>query len=77
MSNAKHTIDPYLTLAADYGWANAMTNRGPSYPAHQFIFGGTSAPSAQTPRTYRIVPAPLDAAFFIHDTRPAEPPDTD
>jgi len=41
-------LDPYLTLATRYGWANRMfqTNQGPSYPAHQFIFGGTSAPSA-------------------------------
>ena len=39
-------IDPYLTLAKQYGWANAMyqTNQGPSYPAHQFMFSGTSAP---------------------------------
>lgn len=36
---------PYLTLATQYGWANFMfqTNQGPSFPAHQFIFGGTSA----------------------------------
>ena len=41
-------LDPYLTLATRYGWANRMfqTNQGPSYPAHQFLFGGTSAPSA-------------------------------
>src|SRR6267378_4232187 len=41
-------VRPYLTLAQQYGWANAMfqTNQGPSSPAHQFIFGGTSAPSA-------------------------------
>jgi phospholipase C len=41
-------IDPYLTLAKQYGWANAMyqTNQGPSYPAHQFMFSGTSAPLA-------------------------------
>jgi phospholipase C len=53
VSNSKHTLDPYLTLAADYGWANAMfqTNQGPSYPAHQFIFGGTSAPSATDDRS--------------------------
>jgi phospholipase C len=52
VSNADHAIDPYLTLAADYGWANAMfqTNQGPSYPAHQFIFGGTSAASARDDR---------------------------
>jgi phospholipase C len=39
-------------LAAQYGWANAMfqTNQGPSFPAHQFIFGGTSAPSAADDR---------------------------
>jgi phospholipase C len=48
VDNSTHDIDPYLTLAADYGWANAMfqTNQGPSFPAHQFIFGGTSAPNA-------------------------------
>ena len=41
-------LDPYLSLATSYGWANYMfqTNQGPSFPAHQFIFGGTSAPSA-------------------------------
>jgi phospholipase C len=38
-------LTPYLTLATQYGWANYMfqTNQGPSFPAHQFIFGGTSA----------------------------------
>lgn len=38
-------LTPYLTLAKRYGWANYMfqTNQGPSFPAHQFIFGGTSA----------------------------------
>jgi len=41
-------LDPYITMATTYGWANFMyqTNQGPSYPAHQFIFGGTSAPTA-------------------------------
>jgi hypothetical protein len=41
-------LDPYLTLATRCGWANRMfqTNQGPSYPAHQLPFGGTSAPSA-------------------------------
>ena len=46
--DAKHPngiLSSYLTLATQYGWANYMfqTNQGPSYPAHQFIFGGTSA----------------------------------
>ena len=41
-------LDPYITLATTYGWGNRMfqTNQGPSYPAHQFIFGATSAPTA-------------------------------
>lgn len=43
-----HLLDPYLTYAEQYGWGNFMyqTNQGPSYPAHQFIFSGTSARSA-------------------------------
>lgn len=38
-------LDPYITMATRYGWGNRMfqTNQGPSYPAHQFIFGATSA----------------------------------
>ena len=41
-------LDPYITLATTYGWANRMfqTNQGPSFPAHQYIFGATSAPTA-------------------------------
>jgi phospholipase C len=48
VSNASSNLNPYLTLATSYGWANYMfqTNQGPSFPAHQFLFGGTSAPSA-------------------------------
>jgi len=46
-------VDPadagsYIAMAQQYGWANFMfqTNQGPSAIAHQFIFAGTSAPSA-------------------------------
>ncbi len=48
VSNSVGQLNPYLDLATQYGWANYMfqTNQGPSYPAHQFIFGGTSAPSS-------------------------------
>jgi phospholipase C len=48
VGNATGVITPYLELATQYGWANFMfqSNQGPSYPAHQFLFGGTSAPSA-------------------------------
>jgi phospholipase C len=43
-----YLLDPYLTLAEQYGWSNFMyqTNQGPSYPAHQFLFSGTSAMTA-------------------------------
>lgn len=42
------SLNPYLELATQYGWANYMfqTNQGPSFPAHQYIFGATSARSA-------------------------------
>ena len=48
VDNSTGTINPYLELATQYGFANYMfqTNQGPSFPAHQFLFGGTSAPSA-------------------------------
>jgi phospholipase C len=47
-----HQLDPYLILATQYGWANYMfqTNQGPSFSAHQFLFGATSAPSAADDR---------------------------
>jgi hypothetical protein len=48
VDNSTGTVNPYLQLATQYGWANFMfqTNQGPSFPAHQILFGGTSAPSA-------------------------------
>jgi phospholipase C len=48
VDNSTGIVNPYLELARRYGWANYMfqTNQGPSFPAHQFLFGGTSAPSA-------------------------------
>ena len=47
VDNSTGIVNPYLVLATQYGWANYMfqTNQGPSFPAHQFLFGGTSAPS--------------------------------
>ena len=49
VDNSNGIIDPYLFLAENYGWANYMfqTNQGPSFPAHQFLFGGTSAPNSR------------------------------
>jgi phospholipase C len=41
-------VQPYFTMAEQYTFADRMfqTNQGPSFPAHQFIISGTSAPSA-------------------------------
>jgi len=49
VDNSTHILDPYLQLASQYGWANYMfqTNQGPSFPAHQFLFTGTSAPTKE------------------------------
>lgn len=49
VSTEEANISPYLALATQYGWANYMfqTNQGPSFPAHQYIFGTTSAPNAE------------------------------
>jgi len=42
----KTDVQPYFDIATNYGFANYFfqTNEGPSFPAHQFIFSGTSAP---------------------------------
>jgi len=41
-------VEPYFDIARNYGFANRMfqSNQGPSFPAHQFLFGGTSQPEA-------------------------------
>jgi phospholipase C len=41
-------IQPYFQLAEQYTFGDRMfqTNQGPSFPAHQFIISGTSAPTA-------------------------------
>src|SRR5260370_3956410 len=40
-------VQPYFLMAEQYTFADRMfqTNQGPSFPAHQFIISGTSAPS--------------------------------
>jgi phospholipase C len=69
-------VTPYVTLAQQYGWANFMfqTNQGPSTPSHQFIFAGTSAPSASDDNSAIFVAenpsglgclAPLNAVFKL------------
>jgi Phosphoesterase family len=41
-------VAPYFEMAKHYAFADRMfqTNQGPSFPAHQFIISGTSAPTA-------------------------------
>jgi phospholipase C len=41
-------VQPYLQMAQQYTFGDRMfqTNQGPSFPAHQFIISGTSAPTA-------------------------------
>jgi len=48
VDNSTGLLDPYFQLAEQYTFGDRMfqTNQGPSFPAHQFIISGTSAPSA-------------------------------
>ena len=48
IDNSTGAVQPYLDMVKYYGWGNYMfqTNQGSSFPAHQFLFGATSAPSA-------------------------------
>jgi hypothetical protein len=50
VDNSQGTVQPYFDLASQYGWANRMfqTNQGPSFPAHQFLLSGTSAPTTNS-----------------------------
>jgi phospholipase C len=45
---------PYFDIAQKYGFANYLfqTNQGPSQPAHDFLFGGTSAPTGDPTQQY-------------------------
>lgn len=44
-------VKPYFDLAEQYTFGDRMfqTNEGPSFPAHQFIISGTSAPTMTSP----------------------------
>jgi len=75
---ASPTIYSYLYIAQHFGWANRMfqTNQGPSAPAHQFLFAGTSAPSTADDASARFVAenpgglgclAPLDSVYYLID----------
>jgi phospholipase C len=50
IDNSQGTVQPYFDMASQYGFANRMfqTNQGPSFPAHQFLLSGTSAPTTNS-----------------------------
>jgi phospholipase C len=79
VDNSTGILNPYLALATQYGWANYMfqTNQGPSFPAHQFIFGGTSAPSASQDASgvfaaENVIPQEAAAGCIAEPTTKAE-----
>ena len=73
-------VAPYLTIAQQYGWANFMfqTNQGPTMPAHQFLFAGTSVATADDDEQATFISnnphpngsdggclAPLNESYFV------------
>jgi phospholipase C len=77
-------VQPYFALAEQYTFGDRMfqTNEGPSFPAHQFIISGTSAPTAtstlfdaeneaQSGLTYGCI-APLTATVAMIDAEGSE-----
>jgi phospholipase C len=71
-------VEPYFQLAEQYTFGDRMfqTNQGPSFPAHQFILAGTSAPTAtsslfaaeNTPTDYDAgCAAPADSSVALID----------
>ena len=55
-----YDVNPYFQIASHYGFANFMfqTNEGPSFPAHMFLFSGTSAPTVNQV-------GDVDASWFV------------
>lgn len=50
VDNSTGTVQPYFDIAMQYGWNNRMfqTNQGASFPSHQFLIAGTSAPTTDS-----------------------------
>jgi phospholipase C len=63
-------VQPYFQLAEQYTFADRMfqTNQGPSFPAHQFIIAGTSAPTATSDLFASEEPVGPPGAAPIYDT---------
>jgi phospholipase C len=67
VDNSTGTVQPYFDIASRYGWANRMfqTNQGPSFPAHQFLLSGTSAPTTNSTLFAAENPSPQGTAGCI------------
>ncbi|MGB6675439.1 MAG: alkaline phosphatase family protein [Terriglobales bacterium] len=65
-------VAPYFQLAETYTFGDRMfqTNQGPSFPAHQFIISGTSAPTPPGDQNSDLFDAenPAGSASFLGDT---------
>lgn len=61
-------VAPYITMAQQYGFANYMfqTNQGPSTPAHQVLFSGTTARTAQEDAEAKFIVSlnPMDGCLM-------------
>jgi phospholipase C len=68
-------VQPYFTMAETYTFADRMfqTNQGPSFPAHQYIISGTSAPAVGSPLFAAEIPT-LGGVEAITDTGCTSPP---
>jgi phospholipase C len=61
---------PYFQMAETYTFGDRMfqTNQGPSFPAHQFIISGTSAPNANSTSFVAENPSGIDNGVSKQDT---------
>jgi phospholipase C len=66
-------VAPYMQMAQTYTFGDRMfqTNQGPSFPAHQFIIAGTSAPTATSDLFAAENPHTPEADSVIGCTAPA------
>lgn len=67
-------VQPYFQLAEQYTFGDRMfqTHQGPSFPAHQFILAGTSAPSVGS--NLFVAENPEGSADTANDTGCTAPP---
>ena len=68
-------VQPYFKMAETYTFGDRMfqTNQGPSFPAHQYIISGTSAPSANS--KLFVAENPEGDSRFFTDAGCIAPPD--